>query len=230
VIAAGTIKALFTLTSAFSLVLASLAGSTNETANASSDSLQTCEYKIKFDAFVRSLKELASANPNNLEESNQALLVRYFRNNQVVVEKPGSVLLDEKGNRLLIRTTKTQQEEIRKLFQLILTNTTLPRAPAYAIADTNLSECPPIAFTGAPANRVLQIYREFMDAQMDIELPPEALNARITLNSEPKTTRSETARLIENALREQAGIVVARVDAKHLKVTFDDTVKRKEEK
>ena len=177
-----------------------------------------------------SLKELAGANPNNLDESNQALLVRYFKNNQVVVEKPGSVLLDEKGNRLVIRTTKTQHEEIRKLFELILINTTLPRRPAYAIAATNLSECPPIAFTGAPANSVLQIYREFMDVQMDIQLPPEALNARITLNSEAKTTRSETARLIENALREQAGIVVTNVDAKHLKVTFDHTVKRKQEK
>ena len=157
-------------------------------------------------------------------------MVRYFKNNQVVVEKPGSVLLDEKGNRLVIRTTKTQHEEIRKLFELILINTTLPRRPAYAIAATNLSECPPIAFTGAPANSVLQIYREFMDVQMDIQLPPEALNARITLNSEAKTTRSETARLIENALREQAGIVVTNVDAKHLKVTFDHTVKRKQEK
>jgi hypothetical protein len=187
-------------------------------------------YKIKSETFLPSLKELAGATPNNVDESNQALLVRYFKNNHVVVEKPGSVLLDEKGNRLLIRTTKTQQEEIRKLFQLILINTTLPRAPAYAIADTNLSECPPIAFTGAGANSVLQIYRELMDAQLDIQLPPEASSARITLRSEAKLTRSEAARLIENALREQAGIVVTRVDAKHLKITFDDTVKRKETK
>ena len=69
-----------------------------------------------------------------------------------------------------------------------------------------------------------------MDAQMDIQLPSEALNARITLQSEAKITRSETTQLIENALREQAGIVVSRVDAKHLKVTFDDTGKRKEVK
>jgi len=230
VVAAETMKALSALTFAFSLALTNLAGSTNETTNASSDPLQVCEYKIKSDAFVRSLKELAGENPNNLGESNQALLERYFKNNRVVIQKPGSVSLDEKGNRLLIRTTKTQQEEIRKLFELILINTTLPRRPAYAIADTNLSECPPIAFTGAPAKAVLQIYQEFMDAQINIQLPPEALSARITLKSEAKIARSETARLIENALREQAGIVVTRVDAKRLKVTFDDTVKRKEEK
>jgi len=222
-------KALLTLTSAFSLVLASFAGSTNEPTTASSDRLLVREYKIKSDTFVRSLKQLEVANPNDPGESNQALLVRYFKNKQVVVEKPGSVFLDEKGNRLIIRTTKVQQEKIQMLFEIILITSSLPPPPAYAIADTNLNECPPIAFTGAPANTVLQIYQEFMDAQLDIQVPPEALSAPITLQSEAKIGRSETARLIEHALREQAGIVVTRVDAKHLKVTFDNTVKRKSE-
>ena len=66
-----------------------------------------------------------------------------------------------------------------------------------------------------------------MDAQIEMQLPPEALNALITLQTEPNIAKSEAARLIEDALREQAGIVVTRVDDKNLKVTFDNAVKRK---
>jgi hypothetical protein len=95
------------------------------------------------------------------------------------------------------------------------------------IAATNLSQYPAIAFSGTPAVMVLHIYRELMDAQIDMQMPPEALNALITLQTEPNIAESEAARLIEDALREQAGIVVTRVDDKNLKVTFDNAVKRK---
>lgn len=100
----------------------------------------------------------------------------------------------------------------------------LPTPPEYAIVTTN--EQLAMDFTGAPATMVLNMYREFMGAELDIQLPREALWSQIRLQSKPGMARAETARLIETALREQAGIVVTRIDDKHLKATFDNTVKK----
>jgi len=98
------------------LVLTSVGAPTNETTTASGELLLTRSYKIDTETFVKSLKQLA---PPKSGESNQDLLVRFFKENRVETQRPTSVYLDEKRNRLFVRATKIEQDKIQTLFEKI---------------------------------------------------------------------------------------------------------------
>ena len=109
-------KILLAIILGLGLVLASVGAPTNETTTASGERLLTRSYKIDTEAFVKSLKRLA---PPKTGESNQDLVVRFFNENRVETQRPTSIFLDEKGSRLLVRATKTEQEKIQTLFKKI---------------------------------------------------------------------------------------------------------------
>lgn len=108
-------KALFTFIIGFGLVLTSFGGSTNETASAGQ--LITRTYKVGTETFVSHLKHLAPARP---AESNQELLLRFFKQEHIVMQQPATVLLDEKKGKLLVRTTQSDQDKIAVLIQKIV--------------------------------------------------------------------------------------------------------------
>ena len=76
--------------------------------------LQTRMYMIKPESFVRNLKQLA---PPKSGESNQDLLVRYFKENGIDTQKPRKVVLGEKNDWVFVRAVKREQDE--KIEELI---------------------------------------------------------------------------------------------------------------
>jgi hypothetical protein len=109
-------KILLLLSISFTLALACVAGSTNATVQTTEPLLTRSFDKFDIGTFVHNLRQLA---PPKQGESNQALLLRYFKENNVEVEKPGAVFLDEKGKRLLVRAAKAQLDRIQALFERI---------------------------------------------------------------------------------------------------------------
>ena len=110
-------KILLTLILGMGLALTSIGSPTNETATASGDRLLTRSYKLDSETFVKSLKQSA---PPKSGESNQDLLVRFFKENRVETQRPTSIFLDEKANRLFVRATKVQQDRIQTLLEKVL--------------------------------------------------------------------------------------------------------------
>jgi hypothetical protein len=103
-------KALLTLF--LGLLLPSLAGSTNETASASSERLLSRFYRIDPDTFVGNLKKSVSPESG---ESNQDLLVRLLKENHIQLKKPAAIVLDEKRSVLTVTTTRADHDRIERL-------------------------------------------------------------------------------------------------------------------
>jgi len=82
------------------------------------------------------------------------------------------------------------------------------------------SKIPPgaINFLNAPLQEVLAIYGSMSGAELVVEpevrLPP----ALITISNQQSLTRAEALNLIAGTLRDRAGLVVERQDAKHFTV------------
>ena len=76
----------------------------------------THSYKIDTKIFTANLRKLAAPKPG---ESTQALLLRYFVENGVAMEPPSAVMLDEMGNRLLVRAAEPERQKIQALFERI---------------------------------------------------------------------------------------------------------------
>lgn len=80
----------------------------------------------------------------------------------------------------------------------------------------------------APVLQVLQIYRDYAGGPLagaDLKTSEDVpLNAEISVGSQ-SATKTEALRIIEKALREQAGVVVTRIATHQFSVTFDPTVK-----
>jgi len=105
-------KTLLTLLLGLGLLVPNLGGSTTEAFTASDDHLVSRFYRIDPDRFVRNLKKSVSL----LEgESNQHLLVRFFKENHVELKKPAKVLLDEERSILSLTTTKADHDKIERL-------------------------------------------------------------------------------------------------------------------
>ena len=66
--------------------------------------------------FVPSLRGLLPPKPG---ESSKALLLRYLVENGVAMEPPSDVMVDEIGNRVLVRATESQRQKIKELFDRI---------------------------------------------------------------------------------------------------------------
>jgi hypothetical protein len=84
--------------------------------------LVTRVYNIDTETFIRNLKQTA---PRKTGESNQDLLLRFFKDNRVEIHKPSVLFLDEKEQRLIVRTTEAQKDKINDLIHRIM-NPKLP--------------------------------------------------------------------------------------------------------
>ena len=78
--------------------------------------LFTKSYKINTATFVGNLKRMAGKKPG---ESNQQAALRFFHENNLVQEPQATVLLDEIGNRLLVRSNESERQKIQALFERI---------------------------------------------------------------------------------------------------------------
>ena len=84
-------KTLLILIAGFGLAFASYAGTTNDTASA--ELLPMRSYEISSKTFASHLKHLV---PPQSGESDQALLLRYFKQHQIELQEPSHVFLDER--------------------------------------------------------------------------------------------------------------------------------------
>lgn len=66
--------------------------------------------------FVPNLKRLAAPRGG---ESNQNLLARFFKENNIAIDPPAAVFLDEGGKRLLVRAPQSDKEKVQALVERI---------------------------------------------------------------------------------------------------------------
>jgi hypothetical protein len=92
---------------------------TNSSVQAQQELLFSRSYEITTETFVSSLKHLAGVKEG---ESNTQMLFRFFKENDVVLEPPESVFLNEEQNKLFVRSTETHQNKIERLVLAIQNN------------------------------------------------------------------------------------------------------------
>jgi hypothetical protein len=96
----------------------SFADSTNVTAQSSAEHLISRYYKIDdAPSFFNNLKELESPKQ---AESNQDLVIRFFKDNNIKLEKPAAVFWNEGKNRLYVRVTESDQNKVEALVEKII--------------------------------------------------------------------------------------------------------------
>ncbi len=94
-------------------------------------------------------------------------------------------------------------------------------------ADAQADEIfPPglIRFDGASAFAVLDIYKELSGAELLVASNVNTVAATITLKTTVPLTRVQALRAIEQALLEQAGMVINKLDEKRVSVTYNDAL------
>lgn len=84
---------------------------------ASAGDLITRRYNVNTQTFVSHLKHLAPTRPS---ESDRDLLLRFFKQEHVEMEKPAAVLLDEKTGKLIIRAKRSDQDKVEALVARIV--------------------------------------------------------------------------------------------------------------
>jgi hypothetical protein len=84
-------------------------------------------------------------------------------------------------------------------------------------------------FVGVPISDVLRIYVETAGVELKFnqQLPWAATNSTINFQTAQPLTRAETIQALKKVFREQAGVVLKPLDAKHVEVTYDQSVKAK---
>ena len=94
------------------LALSGIAGPTNENTKASVQNLHTRQFKVSTDTLMRNVRKLL---PPKAGESNHDLLVRFFKEKKVDIQKPATLSLDEKKGVLLVRTSLGDLDKIEDL-------------------------------------------------------------------------------------------------------------------
>jgi hypothetical protein len=84
-----------------------------------------------------------------------------------------------------------------------------------------------LVFTGAHVVQVLKIYEELVGQQLAMYLPLSVQTTEIDLKAPPSVSKVEAARLMEQALRDQAGVVIASGSSNVLKVGYNPDVRTK---
>jgi hypothetical protein len=86
-----------------------------------------------------------------------------------------------------------------------------------------------INFVKVPISEVFHVYSQMagVELKFDQQLPWAATNSAINFRTEKPLTREETIQALEKTFREQAGVVLKPLDAKHVEVTYDESVKAK---
>lgn len=81
------------------------------------------------------------------------------------------------------------------------------------------------AFNKMALSQVFHIYQAWSGVQLVITPPAQSQSSRnISVISNTPLTNAEACKLIENALREQAGILITKIDDKGSSVTYDATL------
>lgn len=80
-----------------------------------------------------------------------------------------------------------------------------------------------INFVNVPADKVLDVYKKWMGLDLviatDVPLARDSITLRVV---NMKTSHEAVAKLLEQALLNQAGIVITRLDDKRASVTYND--------
>lgn len=87
-----------------------------DTSQAQGVSMFSRSYPITTATFVAKLRQIAAPKGR---ESNQDLMIRFFKENGITIDPPAAVLLDEGGNRLLVRAPESEKEKVQALFERI---------------------------------------------------------------------------------------------------------------
>ena len=82
------------------------------------EQLLTRRYKIDNETFVQNLKHLAGIKEG---ESNMQMLLRFFKQNGIEIERPATIFWDHVGG-LFVRSTEANQNKIEKLVMTIQDN------------------------------------------------------------------------------------------------------------
>ena len=96
-------------------------GTTNETngvSSAQTEKLATRTYKITTE-FEGNLKHLAGTKKG---ESNQEMLLRFFKESHIEIKPPEAVFLNEEKSLLFVRATLVNQDKIERLVMAIQNN------------------------------------------------------------------------------------------------------------
>ena len=94
-------------------------------------------------------------------------------------------------------------------------------------ADTKPVEDAPMGalyFKAMDVVQVLPIYAEMLQKKLVISPLVKKVRNTITLGPVNGLTTAEGLRLIEKALREQAGVVITKIDEKTVLVSYDDSL------
>jgi type II secretory pathway component GspD/PulD (secretin) len=81
-----------------------------------------------------------------------------------------------------------------------------------------------INFINAPVEKILPFYHELSGFELVVSSDVRKLHTAVTIRSAEPVSKSVMRQLIENALLEQAGVVISRLDAKRVSVTYNDAL------
>jgi serine/threonine protein kinase len=112
---------------------------------------------------------------------------------------------------------------VKLRYKLVQTNGTdrvlAASAPAAPSPTPELSPFP-IVLDGLPLQIGLEIYAQLTEAELAIDSHVQTLAAPITYSNTVAMTRAEAVAQFEQVLRDQAGVVVKHLDAKHIAVRY----------
>ena len=101
-------------------------------------------------------------------------------------------------------------------------------APALASqASEEILPASSIILRQASLRMVLDIYADLAGARLEIDPRVRELNAQISLETTQSLTRSDAARVLEQAMQQQAGLDIKRSEKKYIEVTLDERAKTK---
>ncbi len=81
------------------------------------------------------------------------------------------------------------------------------------------------AFNKMDVFTLFRIYQELSGVELELSPAAKSQNSRaISLISNTPVTKAEACKLIESALREQAGILITKIDDQRSSVTYDATL------
>ncbi len=79
-------------------------------------------------------------------------------------------------------------------------------------------------FRGVHPIQALQVYKDLTGAKLYVDSRAERSHAEVVCKNEKAISKAECARMIEQALLEQAAVVVTKLDDNRVSVTFNDSL------
>jgi hypothetical protein len=140
--------------------------------------------------------------------------------------KPRPWMLYYAGKRLTIDYEEVTPATVMVIeVSIKVTSNPEPGTASKTAVGPNREQSGTLDFINAEVPQVLAVYRELTGTEVDIPQNARVLRARITLQPRTRLSRLETVKLIETALREQAGVVLTHLDGKRVTVSYDDPVR-----